>query len=175
MLGSLPMLGPLEGPYQSQEHVWGFFVPGPPQRPGTGQRLSTRIAKTLTVGASLQRLGGVSKLVEPKSKHSRRTLRLSPAPLNALQSERQRQREAKIAAGMRWWAPVRAGLPVIRWHHLRHLHGALLLASGVDLATVSHLLGHSSVALTASTYAGVVPSLREDAGDQLERFLSQPG
>ena len=100
------MLGPLEGPYQSQEHVWGFFVPGPPQRPGTGQRLSTRIAKTLTVGASLQRLGGVSKLVEPKSKHSRRTLRLSPAPLNALQSERQRQREAKIAAGMRWRAPI---------------------------------------------------------------------
>ena len=66
-------------------------------------------------------------------------------------------------------------MPVIRWHHLRHLHGALLLASGVDLATVSHLLGHSSVALTASTCAGVVPSLREDAGDQLERFLSQPG
>jgi hypothetical protein len=29
-----------------------------------------------------------------------------PAPLNALQSERQRQREAKIAAGMRWRAPI---------------------------------------------------------------------
>ena len=40
---------------------------------------------------------------------------------------------------------------------------------------MSHLLGHSSVALTASTYAGVLPSLREDAADQLERFLSQPG
>jgi integrase len=80
-----------------------------------------------------------------------------------------------IALALRWWALVRAGLPVIRWHHLRHLHGALLLASGVDLATVSHLLGHSSVALTASTYAGVLPSLREDAADQLERFLSQPG
>lgn len=32
-----------------------------------------------------------------------------------------------------------------------------MLASEVDLATVSRLLGHSSVALTASTYDGVMP------------------
>jgi site-specific recombinase XerD len=49
-----------------------------------------------------------------------------------------------------------------------------MLASGVDLATVSHMLGHSSVALTASTYAGILPTLRDDAVDRLERLLSQP-
>jgi integrase len=68
---------------------------------------------------------------------------------------------------------VRARLPVIRWHHLRHLHGALLLASGSDLATVSHLIGHSSVGLTASTDAGILPSLREDAADRLKRLLAR--
>ena len=49
-----------------------------------------------------------------------------------------------------------------------------MLASGVELATVSHLLGHSSVALTASTYAGIMPSLRDDATDRLERLLTEP-
>jgi integrase len=71
-------------------------------------------------------------------------------------------------------ALARNGLAPLRFHHLRHLHGSLMLASGVDLATVSHMLGHSSVALTASTYAGILPTLRDDAVDRLERLLSQP-
>ena len=65
-----------------------------------------------------------------------------------------------------------AGLPPMRFHHLRHAFGALMLASGVDLATVSHLLGHGSVALTASTYAGIMPSLRDDAATRLESLLA---
>lgn len=157
--------------------------------------------RQLTVGASLQRLGSESALVEPKSEHSRRTLRLSGPALDAIMAERQRQLEAKLAAGPAWQPPIAglvftdgvgkplvgttvtksfqralraAGLPALRFHHLRHLHGALMLASGVDLATVSHLLGHSSVALTASTYAGVMPSLRDDATGRLERLLSEP-
>jgi integrase len=157
--------------------------------------------RQLTVGASLQRLGSESALVEPKSEHSRRTLRLSAPALEALQAERQCQLEAKLAAGPAWQPTIAglvftdrlgaplvgttvthafqrtlrvAGLPPLRFHHLRHLFGALMLGSGVDLATVSHMLGHSSVALTASTYAGVLPSLRDDAVERFERFLSQP-
>ena len=34
-------------------------------------------------------------------------------------------------------------------HSLRHTHASLLLADGVDLATVSKRLGHSSVRVTA--------------------------
>jgi integrase len=71
-------------------------------------------------------------------------------------------------------ALARHGLAPLRFHHLRHLHGSLMLASGVDLATVSHMLGHSSVALTASsTYAGFLPTLRDDAVARLERLLSR--
>ncbi len=152
----------------------------------------------LTVGSALQRLAGVSRLVEPKSERSRRTLRLSAAAVDALQAERRRQLEAKLAAGPRWrpviedlafttsvGAPMlgttvtrqfqtalqRAGLERLRFHHLRHLHGSLMLASGVDLATVSHLLGHSSVQITASTYAGIMPALRDDAVARLEHLM----
>ncbi|HVB53910.1 MAG TPA: tyrosine-type recombinase/integrase [Candidatus Acidoferrales bacterium] len=154
----------------------------------------------LTVNAALQRLRRLSALVEPKSEHSRRTLRLSVQAVAALRSERQRQREALLAAGASWRPAIEglcfttatggpllgttvtrqfqtalqgAGLPQLRFHHLRHLHGSLLLASGVDLATVSHLLGHSSVQITASTYAGILPTLRDDAVDRLERLMDR--
>jgi integrase len=59
-----------------------------------------------------------------------------------------------------------AGLEPLKFHHLRHLHGALLLLNGVDLATVRDVLGHSSIQLTADTYAGILPALREDAADR---------
>jgi integrase len=61
-------------------------------------------------------------------------------------------------------ACLRAGLERLRFHHLRHLFGSLTLSAGVDLATVSRPLGHSSVQLTASTYLGQVPAPATPAG-----------
>jgi integrase len=68
-----------------------------------------------------------------------------------------------------------AGLPPRRFHDLRHGCAALLLASGADLKGVSSILGHSSIRLTADTYAGVVDRLRDDAAEGLERLLSGAG
>ena len=52
-----------------------------------------------------------------------------------------------------------AGLPHRTMHQLRHGCATLLLAQGVDLKTVSSILGHSQISLTANTYAGVLPGL----------------
>jgi integrase len=41
-------------------------------------------------------------------------------------------------------------------HTIRHSHASLLLADGVDLATVSERMGHSSVATTANIYAHAI-------------------
>ncbi len=51
----------------------------------------------------------------------------------------------------------RLGLPKgASLHVLRHSHASLLLANGVDLATVSERLGHSSVRTTADIYAHAI-------------------
>jgi integrase len=42
-------------------------------------------------------------------------------------------------------------------HALRHYYATALLSRGVDVLAVSRLLGHSTVAITASTYAHTTP------------------
>ena len=154
--------------------------------------------RELHVTRELLRVAGDYQLPEPKSRTSQRTLPLTRQALLVLEEERQAQAEARRSAGSRWHEPIsglcfttatgwprnpdtvthqfraaiiRAGLPDMHLHILRKGFGGLMLASGVDLATVSALLGHSSVALTASTYAGVMPSLKRDAADRLGRLL----
>ena len=52
------------------------------------------------------------------------------------------------------------GLPAARFHDLRHSAATLMLAEGVPLAVISEWLGHSGIAITASHYAAIVPTLR---------------
>jgi integrase len=65
----------------------------------------------------------------------------------------------------------RAGLRRRRFHDLRHGAATLLLASGVDIKTVSSILGHSTIAITANLYAQVLPSLHRDAAEKMARLL----
>lgn len=57
----------------------------------------------------------------------------------------------------------RAGLSKdIRFHDLRHTHATQLLQAGVDIKSVSHRLGHSSIRITLDTYAHVIPSMQDN-------------
>ena len=49
----------------------------------------------------------------------------------------------------------RAGLPRIRFHDLRHTFATMALQNGVDVKTVSSMLGHYSAGFTLDTYAHV--------------------
>ena len=66
-----------------------------------------------------------------------------------------------------------AGLKRMRFHDLRHSCATLLLAQGVDLKTISAILGHASIAITANLYAQVLPDLKADAAQRLEAAFRQ--
>ncbi len=67
----------------------------------------------------------------------------------------------------------RLGLHRIRLHDLRHLHGTLLLAHGVDLATVSARLGHTSKAFTLQTYLHATTVAQRRAAQVANRLLTK--
>lgn len=53
-----------------------------------------------------------------------------------------------------------------KFHALRHTYATLLLSKGVDLLTVSKLLGHSSIQIT-EIYTHIIPSLKINAVNKI--------
>ena len=68
----------------------------------------------------------------------------------------------------------RLGLPKgVSLHTLRHSHGSVLLADGVDLATVSERLGHSSIRVTADVYSHALRGRDKEAARRWENFMNR--
>ena len=66
----------------------------------------------------------------------------------------------------------RAGLKQIRFHDLRHTFSVLALQNGVDVKTLSVMLGHYSAGFTLDTYAHVTTSMQKQAANAVGNFLS---
>ena len=66
----------------------------------------------------------------------------------------------------------RAGLERIRFHDLRHTFSVLALQNGVDVKTLSTMLGHYSAGFTLDTYAHVTTSMQKQAANAVGSFLS---
>jgi integrase len=64
------------------------------------------------------------------------------------------------------------GLPVIRFHDLRHTHASLLFAAGVHPKLVQERLGHSNIAMTLDLYTHIIPSLQDGVADTLNDLFS---
>ncbi len=161
-------------------------------------------AKTLKVRGTASYLPGPNgekrRMVEgtPKSKSSRRTIKLAQFAINALKEHRTKQLEQRLLAGAAWndlglifcnktgayygLATLGrhfkkllngAGLPDMRIHDLRHSAATLLLSMGVSLKVVQEILGHSNYTLTANIYGHVLMGMQEEAMDKMDGlFLS---
>jgi integrase len=133
-------------------------------------------------------LRGVRLDAEPKTANARRTLPLITAAglsvVDVLRAHRKRQAEERLAVEPAWqdnnlvfcnaiggplehtnaerrcFAPLvkRAGVPLIRFHDLRHSAATNLLTAGVPVEVVSRMLGHSDIATTLRIYRHVRPS-----------------
>ena len=65
------------------------------------------------------------------------------------------------------------GAEHIRFHDLRHTFATLALQNGVDIKTVSGMLGHFSAGFTLDTYAHVTTSAKREAAKTMGNILSR--
>ncbi len=155
-------------------------------------------AGTLKVRRTLATAKGGPQLTAPKTKSSRRTVRLTQSTVNALKSHLKRQLGEIDRAGSLWrenglifasetgdpldrrnvtthrFKPLlkRAGLPQIRFHDLRHTCATLLLGRNVNPKIVSEMLGHATIAITLDTYSHVLPNMQSEAAKAMEDALA---
>jgi integrase len=66
---------------------------------------------------------------------------------------------------------VKAGVPPVKFHELRHSQATLLIALGVPLAVVSQILGHSSVKTTGDIYTHINLGMQQQATDKLDQVF----
>ena len=155
-------------------------------------------ARTLSVRRTLTTAIGAPVLSAPKTRGSRRTVKLSQTALGALRTHLDRQLGEIDRAGELWrenglifasevgepldrryitthrFKPLikRAGLPEIRFHDLRHTCATLLLSKNVNPKVVSEMLGHATIAITLDTYSHVLPDTQEEAAGAMDSALA---
>ena len=66
-----------------------------------------------------------------------------------------------------------AGLPHIRFHDLRHTFATVALQNGVDVKTVSNMLGHYDAGFTLRTYTHATHQMQESAAEKMGSFMER--
>jgi len=140
---------------------------------------------------------GVPAFSEPKTQKSRREIHLSALAVASLRRHRVAQTEARLRSP--YWENlglifttdtgrpldgnnirarsfarllVKAGLPPMRLHDLRHTAATLLMAEGVPVKVASEMLGHADVTTTLRIYSHVLPGMGEAAADAMDRVFA---
>ncbi|MGN0524332.1 MAG: tyrosine-type recombinase/integrase, partial [Eubacterium sp.] len=67
----------------------------------------------------------------------------------------------------------RAGVPQIRFHDLRHSFATLSLEQGMDIKTISHMLGHTDAGFTMNTYMHVTDNMQQTVANAMGNLISE--
>ena len=141
---------------------------------------------TLSVTKQVYEVNGKMQLSVPKTKASIRKLVLPPAVVEVF-------REYRKTAKSRWLFPSpknldmpltpgsmlrrlhiileRAGYKQIRFHDLRHTFATVALENGMDIKTLSAMLGHVSAATTLDIYTHITGDMLSEAAAKIDRGL----
>lgn len=138
-------------------------------------------------------------LIEPKTRSSKRTIRLTELAVQALKQHRARQAKTRLRAGAEWTdndlvfcsrygtfisrtrvvrrafhrVLAASGCPLdLPFHGLRHTFATLKMEAGESAKVVSEQLGHASVQPTLDLYSHVTPALHEASADLMDRLLA---
>ncbi len=68
---------------------------------------------------------------------------------------------------------TRANVRYRKFHNVRHTYASKLLEKGVDIKTISTLLGHSNISITADIYVHVVPEIKADAASRINYLFAE--
>ena len=157
---------------------------------------------SLLVRYSLASVRGRGLVIGPtKTRRSRRPLPMPQLVVEVLRRHRVRQAEARVLAGPAWddqglvfanevgrplhagnfhrrvYKPllVRAGVPDVRFHDLRHSMATLLYSIGADPQTLKGLLGHSKITTTMDVYTHPVSEVQRAEVNRLAELLRDHG
>ena len=140
----------------------------------------------LRVKRQVSRINGEVMEAPLKTKNAYRTLPLAEDTIDVLKEQREKVGSSPWVFPSPNGGPIspdsvlhmlhrvlkRAGLPRVRFHDLRHTFATLALQNGVDIKTVSGMLGHFSAGFTLDTYAHVTTASQRQAARTVGRILS---
>lgn len=144
--------------------------------------------RLLEVKRQIQRVNGVIQETQPKTSNAYRKILLPTETISILKQYREQQAipndyvfpsptggimEPDCARKMLKRVLKRAGLEELRFHDLRHTFATLALQNGVDVKTLSGILGHYSAGFTLDTYGHVTTQMQEDAANKVGGFLKK--
>ena len=153
--------------------------------------------RSLTIRRSLGvDIDGRPAMQPPKTRGSRRTIRLPMVAVEALRVQADRQAQERRDAGERWQdfglvfasevgsalnsqnvmrsyraSLARLGLPPLRFHDLRHYCATEALAAGLPAHEVARYLGHASPGGTLAVYGHITPRGAGRAAAVVDRAL----
>ena len=135
-----------------------------------------------------KRAGGGVKVGETKTTTGNRSIQLPPSTVEILRSRKKKSFSDWIfhnptmpelplspeTAYNRMKTLLRyAGLPLIRFHDLRHTFATHALSGGVDAKTLSSILGHTNPSFTLDIYTHVTTDMQRKASGIVEGFLGE--
>ena len=140
---------------------------------------------SLRVQRQIARIDGEIVEAPLKTKNAYRTLPLSADAIDVLKTQKKKCGNSQYVFPSPTGGPIspdsvlhmlhrvlkRAGLPKVRFHDLRHTFATLALQNGVDIKTVSGMLGHFSAGFTLDTYAHVTTSAQKEAANTMGGVL----
>ena len=169
------------------------LLPRPRHRTAAGRTAGSKVDRCGLSARSARKSNGPysrqdGKVVEAplKTKNAYRTLPLSADAISVLKMQKCKVGNSEWVFPSPTGGPVspdsvlhmlqrvlkRAGLPRIRFHDLRHTFATMALQNGVDVKTVSSMLGHYSAGFTLDTYAHVTTDAQLKAAQTMGNILS---
>lgn len=134
---------------------------------------------TITVNKQYDIVAG--KISSPKSKTSNRKVAIPAGCMEVIQSYLDKlydspeypfqHRSSWVINERLKKLCLKAGVPVITVHGLRHSHASLLIRMGVPLNVISERLGHATPSITLNTYAHVYKQHDVEVAGMLEKLM----